>query len=372
MKKVFVLALFLLFLLGGSVYAANEALYQQQMEAVGADRIAGAMPADSARYLGQAVPSADTGVGQAFVDVVENALRDERSLFREGLHSITRVMLVAVLCGCAAGFQSASGSKLPGTAIDMAGAVGVTAVLLGDLHGMMGLCTQTLEAVSTFSKTMMPVMAAAVSLSGAPTTATVLQAATMFAFDLLVRFVTAVLIPAVCAYIAIITVNAALGSDALARLAAFVRWLTTGSLKLLLTVFIAYITLSGSLGGSVDGVALKTAKFAVSGSVPVVGGIISDATETILSGAALLKNTVGIFGMVCVVAICVVPFLKVGVNYLLFKAGAAVLSPVCSKSLAGLVGGLSDSFGLLLGMLGTCCAILFFELVFTVSMVRVS
>ena len=41
---------------------------------------------------------------------------------------------------------------------------------------------------------------------------------------------------------------------------------------------------------------LKTAKLAVSGAVPVVGGVISDATETMLSGAALLRGSIGISG----------------------------------------------------------------------------
>lgn len=370
MKRLIVTAALLLLLVQG-VGAYDSALYEQQLDAVGANALRGALPQNSARYLEGQVPTPDTDVGQAFADVLQNALRDQGALLREGLRSLTRVMFVAVLCGCAGGLRTASGSSLPTPAVDMAGAVGVAAVLMSDIGGLMALCTSTLEQVSVFSKAMLPVMAAAVSLSGAPTTATVLQAATMFAFDLLVRFITAVLVPSVSAYIAIITVNAALGSDALERLAGFVKWLTTASLKLMLTVFIAYITLSGSIGGSIDGVALKTAKFAVSGTVPVVGGIISDATESILSGAVLLKNTVGVFGMLCIAAICVVPFLRVGLNYLLFKAGAAVLSPVCSKNLIGLIGGISDSFGLLLGMLGTCSAILFFELVFSVSMVRV-
>lgn len=129
------------------------------------------------------------------------------------------------------------------------------------------------------------------------------------------------LVPAVCAYIAIITVNAALGNDILGGLATFIKWLTTGSLKLILTVFIAYLSISGAIGGSVDAVTLKAAKFAVSGSVPVVGGIISDATESMLAGMAAIKNTVGILGMLGVAAICIAPFLQVGINYLLFKAG---------------------------------------------------
>ena len=54
----------------------------------------------------------------------------------------------------------------------------------------------------------------------------------------------------------------------------------------------------------------------------------------------------------------------------LFKAGAAVLTPVCGSALSGLVAGLSDSMGLMLGMLGTCSAILFFELVFSITLVN--
>ena len=371
MKKI-ILAFLCILLLMPSAIAYDSVLYQQQLDAAGGNTLRGALPEESARYLAQKAPTADLDIGESFASLLQTVLQDHRTLLREGLHSLTRVLLVVVLCSCAAGIRTAAGDSLSTSAINMAGALGITGVLLSDLHGMMGLCAKTLEQVSTFSKTMLPVMAAAISMSGAPTAATVLQGATMFAFDLLVRFITVLLVPAVCAYIAMITVNAALDNDALSKLAGFVKWMTTGSLKLLLTVFIAYITLSGSVGSSIDGVALKTARFAVSGSVPVVGGIISDATETILSGAVLLKNTLGIFGLLCIAAICIVPFLKVGMNYLLFKAGAAVLSPVCPKNLSGLVGGISDSFGLLLGMLGTCSAILFFELVFSVSLVHVS
>lgn len=369
MKKILLLGVLLIVALMPSVAAYDGALYQQQLFAVGGDQLRGALSGESASYLDGLSPSPDADIGQSLTILLERTAGENGKAFRAALRSLTRVMMVVVLCGCASGFYTAAGGATP-IAIHMAGALGVATVLLGDMRGLMALCNNTLEQVSVFSKTMLPVMAAAISLSGAPTTATVMQAATMFAFDLLVRFITAVLVPAVCAYIVLITVNAAMGNDMLGRLAAFVKWAMTSSLKLVLTLFIAYITISGSLGGSVDGVAVKAAKFAVSGSVPVVGGIISDAAETMLSGALLLKNSVGIFGMVCITAICLVPFFKVGISYLLFKAGSAALSPVCSSSLSKLIGGISDSFGLLLGMLGTCSAILFFELVFSVALVK--
>ena len=197
-----------------------------------------------------------------------------------------------------------------------------------------------------------------------------LQVATMVVFDLVIRLIHTLMVPAACAYLAITAVDAATGNGMLRGLADGIKSLTSGALKLILTLFTAYLTIAGSVSGSVDRMALKTAKFAVSGAVPVVGGVISDATETVLSGASLLKNSIGVFGMLCVTAICLVPFLRAGASYLCYKAGAAVLSPLCSGSLRQLLEGVGTGFGLLLGMLSTCCLILYLELVYVVAMVK--
>ncbi|MFR4239881.1 MAG: stage III sporulation protein AE [Butyricicoccus sp.] len=66
------------------------------------------------------------------------------------------------------------------------------------------------------------------------------------------------------------------------------------------------------------------------GAVPVVGGDL-DATETMLSGAALARP-IGIFGMLCVAAICFVPFVRAGASYLCYKAGLPC-SPLCSDGM---------------------------------------
>lgn len=335
---------------------------------IGADQISRALPAEASRLLdGIDLATVSADWNQAVVQLLQNV--NQKQFLSSAMRSLTKMLLIAVIVGALSGLRSAADSgTLP--IINMAGALGMTGILLTDLRGMLSLCIETLDQTAVFSSAILPVMAGALTVSGAPATATATQGVTMLALDLLIRFITKVLVPAVCAYIAIITVNAALGNDILGGLASFVKWVTTGSLKLILTIFIAYLSISGAIGGSVDAVTLKAAKFAVSGSVPVVGGIISDAAESMLAGMSAVKNTVGILGMLGVAAICIAPFLQVGINYLLFKAGTAALSPICSPPLEKLMSGLGDSFGLMLGMLGTCSAVLFFELVFSIIMVK--
>lgn len=245
----------------------------------------------------------------------------------------------------------------------------MTAAVYQTLAGLTSLCRETTEQIQIFSKSMLPVMTTAIGLSGSPASAALVYSGTMFALDLCISLITGVYIPAVSAYVAILTVNTAIGNDMLKRLAACVKWLITGSLRLLLTLFFFYITISGSVSHGMDAGTVKAAKFALNSSVPLVGNILSGATDSVLAGAVVLKNSLGVFGMLCICAICLVPFLRIGVNYLAFKIGAAVLSPICPKLLSGLADGIADSIGMIFGMLGSCSAILFFELVYSVVMV---
>ena len=306
-------------------------------------------------------------VAQSLYTLLQRSGSAQQSAVRRAAATLARVAVILILCGCAGAF--AKTSRLPPLLLSLAGALGITAVVYRDLSGLMGLCTQTAEELRVFSKSMLPVMTTAVSLSGAPASAALAYSGTMFALDACISLVTGVFLPAVSAYVAMITVNAAISNDMLSRLAAFLKWLTVGALRLLLTLFFTYITISGTVSHGMDTNAVKAARFALSGAVPVVGNILSGATDAVLSGAVVLKNSLGVFGMLCIAAICLTPFLRIGISYLVFRTGTALLSPICPPQLAKLLDGIVGSIGLILGMLGSCCAILFFELVYSVVMV---
>lgn len=344
---------------------------------------AGAAEADAQRerdeaalrsaVAGEAQPYlADTDgqdVADSFARLLRNAAPDAKSAWAKAAGSLGTAAGIMILTAAARGFSEAAGGAA-NDAVDMAGALGISAVLLRDFSGVLSLCRSALDGISVFSATLQPVLAAALSMGGSAVTATTLQVASMFAFDLVLRLIEGLLVPAVCVYLAVTVVDAAAGNGVLRGLAEGIGSLSAGALKLILTLFTAYLAVAGGVSGNVDRVALKTAKFAVSGAVPVVGGVMSDAAETVLSGAMLLRGSVGIFGMICVTAICLAPFVRAGACYLCFKAGAALLAPLCPDSLRRLLSGIGTGFGLLLGMLSAACTILYLELVYAVAMVK--
>jgi stage III sporulation protein AE len=107
---------------------------------------------------------------------------------------------------------------------------------------------------------------------------------------------------------------------------------------------------------------MKAAKFTISGVVPVIGGILSDATEAILAGAGILKTRWD-FRLVTVLSICAAPFLELGVHYLVYKLSSALASTVADGPTADLIGEIGDAFGLILGMTGACALLLLVSIV---------
>ena len=134
----------------------------------------------------------------------------------------------------------------------------------------------------------------------------------------------------------------------------FVSW----CLKTMLTVFTTYMSITGVVSGTTDAAALKAAKMTISTVVPVVGGILSDASESVLVSAGLMKNAAGIYGILAVLAVFLEPFLRIGSHYLLLKLTAAVSGIFGSKKMTDLIGDFSTAMGLLLAMTGAACLLL--------------
>ncbi len=375
-KLVCVLVLAAVFICGAGAESGSSVELEKgvtdlggDFQKAGGDSLADAVPGKERGYLDGIDRESPDNLAASFSRLLENASSESRSAVKNAVSGLVGAAVVVIITAAARGFAAAAGGGCE-SLIDMAGALGCTAVLLRDFTNVLSMCRETMENISVFSGALQPVLATALCMGGGAVTATAIQAASMFVFDLVLRLVKGLLLPGACAYLAVTAVDAAAGGGMLQGIGDGIKGLTSGALKLALTLFTAYLAIAGGVSASIDSLTLKTAKFAVSGAVPVVGGVISDATETMLSGAALLRGSVGVFGMLCVTAVCLVPFLRAGAGYLCYKAGAAVLSPLCGKSLKGLLDGVGTGFGLLLGMLGACCMILYLELVYVVVMVK--
>ena len=237
--------------------------------------------------------------------------------------------------------------------VPMAGALAITLAAAGSVKTMMGLGQETVEELNTFSKALLPTLSAAVAASGGIVSASVRQVATIFFVDLLLSLIRGLLLPLVYFYVAAAAADAMLPGRRLAGISRAIRkgtvWLLTGALAL----FTLYLTVSGAAAGSADTVTARLARSAV-GVLPVVGSILADAADSVLAGAGAVKNTVGAAGLLAVLAVCLLPLVRLGVQYLVYKAAAFLAGILGAEQLTGLIDALGGAFGLIFGMTGAC------------------
>ncbi|HLR22643.1 MAG TPA: stage III sporulation protein AE [Pseudogracilibacillus sp.] len=114
----------------------------------------------------------------------------------------------------------------------------------------------------------------------------------------------------------------------LTHLADLFKTVSVGSLVIFLSLFLGIISIQGTASAVQDGVALKTTKFITGNFIPVVGRTFTDAADTVLSTLLLMKNTIGLVGLIILIFIAVFPAIKILVISFIYKLCAALLQPL--------------------------------------------
>ncbi len=238
------------------------------------------------------------------------------------------------------------------------GAVSCAVIMFQSTNSLIQLGTETVTQISEYGKLLLPVMTAAVAAQGAVTLSATLYAGTMAFIAVLTTAISKLLIPITYIYLCLCVSFGAIGDEILKNLRDASKWLMTWGLKIILYVFMGYIGITGVVSGATDAAALRAAKLTISGVVPVVGSILSDASEAVLVGAGVMKNAVGVYGLLAVAALWIEPFLRIGVQYLLLKITGGVCSAIGTKNTAELVQDFSGAMGFILAMTGTACLLI--------------
>ena len=327
-----------------------------------------ALPEGTEDLIELADPADPGGLARGVGRILEDMKGKVGEVLRQRTRGATSVLLVVVLCAAVEGFSQGTGGKTA-LFLPMAGALSVTLLTAGSLDSLMGLGAETIGELNRFSKALLPTLAAATAASGAVTTATVQQVTTVFFVDLLLNLVDELLLPMVYLYIGALAAAACLPESRLGAIAEGLKKILTWILTTALLVFTVYLSVARVISGAADGAAVRVTKAAISGVVPVVGGIIAEASETVLVGAGMLKNTVGLIGMLAILAACAYPFLQLGVQYLLYKLTAFLAAAIGAPGLCKLIDGLGGAFGLVLGMTGACALLLLVSVLSSVAAV---
>ena len=291
----------------------------------------------------------------------------EQIFFREitsQMHLLGKLLFLAVLCVLMQQLQTSFRSSQIAALSYSVCFIFLLIIGMKAFTSAVMLAEQTIDAMIGFMEALLPLMLFLLTAVGAITSAALFTPLMLFAVNVLGVLMKTVILPMFLLTAVLDSLNYFSRTYRLGQLASLIR---QGGMILFgfgMMLFTGLLTVQGVSGGIADGLGLRTAKFAVGNFVPIVGKMFADSVDVIFGASLILKNAIGIFGMVTVATVCLVPLIKLLVLAFLMKAGGALIQPMGEERLASCLAQLGTHILLLFAV--TLSVALIFFLTFTI------
>lgn len=280
------------------------------------------------------------------------------------IHLLSKLLFLAVLCALlqnlAGNFEKFSVATL---AYDVCYIFMMT-ITLTVFFNMMVMARDTVANMVSFMEALLPLLISLIAAIGAISTAALFTPLMVFILNSISIIVKDAVLPFLLLAAFLDCVNYLSVKYRLNNLCSLFKECGMITLSFTLVIFIGVITIYGITGSAMDGLALRTAKFAAATFVPVVGGMFSDAVSVVMSASLLLKNAVGIFGILVIAMVCVLPLIKLLALTMILKSAGALIQPVGDEKIASSLNSLGNYMLLVFGAVATVT--LMFFLVITI------
>jgi len=247
--------------------------------------------------------------------------------------------------------------------------IAIVTVIMNNFSNVITMVKETATNLVGFMNSLVPILVSLMLYTGSITTSSILEPAILFMINFIGNIIQSFLIPAVL-IAATLSIVSKIGDKV--QIDKISKTFNSGIIWILgviLTTFVGVISLEGTLSSSIDGITAKTAKAIVSSSIPIVGKILGDAVDTVLGCGIILKNAIGVIGVVIIIGICIMPIIKIAILTISYKILASISEPIADTKIIKLLEQIGDIFKVLLAIL---CSISVMVIVGTTLVIKIS
>lgn len=273
-------------------------------------------------------------------DTVSNEIRGNLETFT-GLISIA--VIAAVFTNFSYAFQS---TQIAETGFYVAYLL-LFSVLTASFIAAATLASNTISAILEFMKALVPAYFLSVAFASSAGTSMVFYQVALFLITFVDVLLVRVIIPLINIFLVISMANNLSKDDMLSKLTELISTVIGWSLKTLLGFVIGFNAIQGLILPVADNIK-RSALTKIAGAIPGVGGVFGSVAESVIGAGVLLKNAIGVAGVIVIIAICAIPVIKLAVTTLIYRVSQAAVQPISDKRMLKCITASADASLLLL------------------------
>lgn len=239
---------------------------------------------------------------------------------------------------------------------------GLTVILISTMiFKMIDITTSTINSVKAQTEVVFPILLTLLTAMGGTTSVGVYQPVMSFFSSTIIGIFTNFVLPLFLISVALNFISNLSNSIKLDKLSSFVDSLFKWAIGIIFTIFTAFVSIQGISVASVDGLSIRTAKFTIKNTLPIVGSYISDGFSLIIASSNLIKNAVGGAGLLLLLSTIISPIIQLVLFILALKLMAGIIQPLGDNKIANFISSLSKNMTMLIVML-VCVSFMYFIL----------
>lgn len=282
-----------------------------------------------------------------------------KELFKElftNMKYLFEILLISIFCALLKNLSDSFTSKSVASVGFYACYIVLTILLVRTFTFTIEIAKNAIFDMKLFVDALVPVLITLMVSTGNVMTASFFQPIILLSVEVVNTFILSIIIPVIYLMMVLQVVNYLAEKEMLSKLAELIQAGIKWSLVTIISLFFTIVTLHGLTAPVIDGIGAKTAKFAVGNFIPIVGGIMADSVDLIFNCSLVIKNGIGVVGVIILGAICIIPLMKILAMMLLYKLGAALIQPIVEENIVECI-----------SQIGTICTMLFAAVV-TISL----
>lgn len=277
-------------------------------------------------------------------------------------HLMGKLLFLAVLCAMLQNLQNSFEKSSISLLAYSVCFIFMSSIALTAFYNTLKLASQTVGYMVGFMEALLPLLMSLLAGVGAITSASLFTPLMLFVISSMSVIVKDVVLPLLFLTAALECLNFLSDTYRLSNLASILKQSGMIILGFSMVIFIGVITIQGTAGSIADGLALRTAKFATATFIPVVGKMFADTVELVMGASLLLKNAVGIFGIIVVAMICILPLIKILSLILVIKISGALVQPLGDEKMAKCLDSIGNNLFLVFGAVLTVALMFFLDI----------
>ena len=224
----------------------------------------------------------------------------------------------------------------------------IALIVIKVIISLLSTSKAVIDSISTQMEAIFPILLTLITALGGTTTVGTFQPILAVLTTFITKIFTIVLIPILIFSVVFNIVGNISNNVKLDKFSKFFSSLFNWIVGIVFTIFISFLTVRGLTASSIDGISIKTAKFALKSHIPILGSYLSEGIGLILTSSSLIKNSVGVTGLVLLFSTLITPIITLITTILLFKLVAALIQPLCDEKISNFIYSISKSLNLLI------------------------